>query len=73
MPGEAMRKWATADMNKKMATPQATLTSKRGVTSGGAEPGGPAMYVAITGSVNPLASQRTKKAWMAWSAPMPTL
>ena len=57
--------WATADMNRKMATPQATLTSKRGVTSGGAEPGGPAMYVAMTGSVKPLASQRTRTPWIA--------
>ena len=73
MPGEAMRKWATADMNKKMATPQAMLTSKRGSPRAERSQGAPPMYVAMTGSVKPLASQRIREPWMAWSAPMPTL
>ncbi len=64
-------KSAAAEMATKAKTPQPSGTSKS-VVSLEAVPGGPVMYVAVTGSEKPLVRKAMATASMARTTPTPT-
>ena len=62
-------KWASAESPRKIATVNPTGVLKSVTGSANVDPGGPDIYVAVTGSAKSLLSARTAAIWVKCRIP----